>query len=114
MTAKRDRRDGWLVIQAVNRNGYKRRFKEMLKPAKRDEDTGTFSVQEVLRMVAKAGFQVQRVEGYNWPPLWADSRRLSDTRLAGISGRLESALSLKRFINLSPWLLIAAKKQTPA
>jgi len=103
-------RGGWLIIQAVNRRGYKRRLKELVRPAKRAEESGTFATQEVLRMVREAGFEIQRVEGYNWPPFKADSGRFSDSRLVHLLDRLESSLGLGRFHNISPWILLAAQK----
>jgi SAM-dependent methyltransferase len=104
--------DGLLVIQAVNRKGYKRRAKELIRPARRRADTGTISTRALLRSMTQAGFDVERVEGYNWIPMFADFGRLDNSGLVEPAAQLESALGLHRYHHVSPWVLVAARKRS--
>lgn len=102
--------NGLLVLQAVNRRGYKRRLKELVHPRKRIGGS-TRSGDEVLRSIVDAGFEVGEVEGYNWLPFPADSSRLANTSLVGLAAAVESKIGLGRHRGLSPWILVKARKQ---
>ena len=104
------RPDGALVVQAINRQGYKRRLKELLRPSRRHRSTTTGG-GEVVGSIAAAGFDVTTVEGYNWLPFRSDMSRLSDTVLVDGAAWLERRLGARRHLGLSPWILVEARKR---
>jgi SAM-dependent methyltransferase len=104
------RPDGALVVQAINRRGYKRRLKELVRPRRRHWSTTT-SGDEVVASIAAAGFEVTTVEGYNWLPFRSDMSRLSDTVIVDGAAWLERRLGARRHLGLSPWILVEARKR---
>ena len=57
--------------------------------------------------VVKLGFDIKQVSGYNWVPF----DRLSDSAFVSSAALVEKTLRLDRLYNISPWVLVAARKE---
>jgi SAM-dependent methyltransferase len=125
---------GLLIFEALNRHSYKGvltsmarwaartgRFRLMMRRSSRlralenrfgrSEGGEPFpgeSCEETLQSAAALGFSVVAISGFNWLPF----RRLSNSRLVAPAAWLEKALRLDRHPASSPWVLLAAQKQT--
>jgi SAM-dependent methyltransferase len=58
--------------------------------------------------ITELGFEILREEGICWMPFG----RMSDSPLVPIATQLERALGLRKWTNISPWIVFAAKKTT--
>ena len=63
--------------------------------------------RQVLRAAVAHGFAIQAVSGYSWPPF----TRNSNSRFVEAAALLESVLRLDRVYQISPKILVAAKKR---
>jgi ubiquinone/menaquinone biosynthesis C-methylase UbiE len=101
--------DGLLIFDFLNRHSYKWLLKQI---SGRTEyltlSSANLSYREVLRAVADHGFGIQAVSGYNWIPF----TRESNSSLVGATALIEQKLRLDRFYNISPKLLVAARKRS--
>lgn len=105
------REGGLLIIAAENRFSYK----GFLKKQVLQEDKGpsnwvkhsyASNLGQILSRLRNAGFQVQRVRGFNWAP----ATRVSNSRLVSLGTSLERMLFLDRAASLSPWTLTLAQR----
>jgi SAM-dependent methyltransferase len=101
---------GRLIIQAVNRSGYKRAVKRALNRSSVPPGSHVFTTVEVLRLLRQHGFSVEDVRGYNWPPFKPRFSPWSDSPSVRYADLLERRLHLDRSHRLSPWILVAGTK----
>jgi SAM-dependent methyltransferase len=108
------RSGGVLVVQLLNRHGYKRALKNTVGRVVhlgRDRMNQQFidvpTCGEVLDMMVAEGFEILGTQGYNWLPFARDS----NSPLVDAAAALEGALGLRQVPALSPWVLIAGRKR---
>jgi SAM-dependent methyltransferase len=108
------RSNGVLVVQMLNRHGYKRALKHTvgrIVRLGRDRLNQQFidvpSCGEMVDMLAGEGFEILGTQGYNWLPFARDS----NSPLVDAAAALEGALGLRQVPALSPWVLIAGRKR---
>ncbi len=98
--------DGLLICQFLNRHSYKWMSKRLLR---RDvQEIAHQSYVQFAYDVVKLGFDIKQVNGYNWVPF----DRFSDSALVGPAALVEKILRLDRLYNISPWVLVAARKRS--
>lgn len=105
---------GSLIMQAVNRLGYKRTMRRVIKRSSTPAGSYVFTPGEVLGLLRQQRFTVEEVAGYNWPPFKPRFSPRSDSALVGYAARIEHGLRLDRLHRLSPWILVAARKASIA
>ncbi len=97
--------DGLLICQFLNLHSYKWISKRLLG---RDVQEIVYqSYDEFAHDVVKFGFDIKQVSGYNWVPF----DRFSDSALVSPMALVEKILRLDRLYNISPWVLVAARKR---
>jgi SAM-dependent methyltransferase len=108
------RSGGVLIVQLLNRHGYKRALKQAFGRVvrlDRDRMDERFidipSCGEVLKLMGAEGFEILGTRGYNWLPFARDS----DSMLVDVAAAFEYALGLHRVAAFSPWVLIAGRKR---
>ena len=105
---------GCLILQAVNRQSYKRWLKKQVRGRERVRGPGgNLSTPELLQCIADAGLVVKVVRGYNWLPLAPTTNKLNHPLIVSPLTWLETRLPLGDYPAASPWLLIAARKPAP-
>lgn len=104
---------GLLIFDSLNQHSYKWVLKRLrrslgLDPPGNwsDKWINILSCGEVLRATANCGFEIQAVSGYNWVPFTQES----DNNLVDTAALIEQALRLDCYYNISPRILIAARK----
>jgi SAM-dependent methyltransferase len=96
---------GLLIFDSLNRRGYKWRLKNLLG-RQLMLPSADLDYQDVLRAALDHGFEIQAIRGYNWAPV----TRESNSKLVHLAALVESALGLDRYYQLSPKILVAARK----
>ena len=96
---------GLLVFDALNRRSYKWHLKnrvgrQLVLPS------ADLDYRQVLRAAVDHGFEVRAISGYNWVPF----TRQSDSNLVRAAAFVESALRLDRYYQISPKILVAARR----
>ncbi len=71
-----------------------------------DLPSADLDYREVLRAAVDHGFEIRAVSGYNWVPF----TRHSDSKLVRVAALVESALRLDRYYQISPKILVAARR----
>ena len=106
------REGGLLVFRSVSRRSYKQKLRRLLRRVKPYDPSINLSTREVLHAVVQCGFEIEAVEGYNWPPFIADFAPLSNSSLVWAAALVEEKLQLGRYYGVSPWVLVAARKRS--
>jgi SAM-dependent methyltransferase len=65
-----------------------------------------YSSREMTARLSCAGFRREEGLGFNWLPF----TRASDNPLIPLSAKLEALLQLRRLVSVSPWVILAARK----
>lgn len=97
--------EGLLICQFLNRHSYKWMSKRLLS-----HDVQKINYQNYPQFahdVVNSGFDIKQVSGYNWIPF----DRFSDSTLVNSAALVEKTLRLDRLHNISPWVLVAARKR---
>lgn len=105
------RSGGILVVVAWNKLSVRGLTSRIIYQV-RGKKTGDFYTRShswLRRQLAGAGFQLLRQEGFCWSPFG----RASNSSLVPWFVKLERLLRLHRFIALSPWVAIIARKSDP-
>jgi SAM-dependent methyltransferase len=104
---------GLLLFDFLNRHSYKVMLKKLLRrlrfssaPGFEDKWLNVWSYSEALQAIDGAGCTVHRAMGYGWIPFSVDS----ESKLVPRTGRAERALRLGGWPNVSPRVLVAARK----
>lgn len=108
-------RDGGLLIfDALNRHSYKlilkrlgRFFSPLFSCRPNDKWIDVFSCREVLQLIGPAGFHLESVRGYSWPPFSQNS----NNRLVNATASVERILRLDHFPHGSPRIVMAVRKK---
>lgn len=99
---------GLLIFQAINRFNYKRGLKKLTGRGTVDTSQSfNMNSREILYTATEHGFSILAVSGYNWVPF---DRRSAST-LVGTAAWVEQKLQLAHYYRISPWILVAAKKE---
>ena len=101
------RPNGLLIFDFINRNNYKRLLMTAMGRIRGLADVYKRDCKEVSEVLVDHHFQEIAKHGYNWIPF----HRQSNSRLVEVMAKVESTLALQRLYALSPWLLVAARKQ---
>lgn len=101
------RPNGLVVFDFINRHNYKRLLMNALGRTQALDTAYKRSCQEVFQLLINHNFQVITSHGYNWIPF----QRQSNSRWVDVMASIESALLLQRLYSISPWILVAARKQ---
>ena len=96
---------GLLIFDALNRRSYKWHLKNRLG-RRLELPSADLDYREVLRAAVGHGFEVKVIRGYNWVPF----TRHSDSKLVRVAALVESALRLDRHYQVSPKILVAARR----
>jgi len=97
---------GVFIFTELNKQSWRYLFHMMLR--KEDVKYNVGSVKDYRLALIHTGFEVNDIEGFMWIPLIVSS----DTVLVDIFAFLESQFGLQKWVDQSPWLLIAAKKKS--
>lgn len=97
---------GLLIFDALNRHSYKWHLKNRAGRALA-LPSANLDYQQILRAAGAQGFAIQAVSGYSWPPF----TRNSNSRFVAVADRIESLLRLDHLYQISPKILVAAKKR---
>lgn len=95
-----------LIHQFLNQHSYKWLLKRLTKELEWASPTSYLKPRHFLQSTVQSGFRSQSIRGYSWPP----TVRSSNSNLIGLESRLEKNLQLDRLTQISPWLLVAARK----
>jgi hypothetical protein len=98
--------EGLLICQFLNRYGYKGVVKSLGGYVA--QNLGYMSYAQFVATMRRSDFAIEQARGYNWLPC----RRLSNKRFVKVLAWAEQRLHLDRFPHLSPWCLVAARKQS--
>jgi SAM-dependent methyltransferase len=96
---------GLLLFDALNRHSYKWRLKNLLG-RRLNLPSADIDYRDVLQAARGLGFEIEAIRGYNWPPF----TRQSNSRFVHVAALIESTLRLDRCYQLSPKILVAARK----
>ena len=96
---------GLLIFDALNRRSYKWHLKNRVG-RQLELPSAELDYCEVLRAAVRHGFEILDISGYNWVPF----TRHSDSGLVRAAAFVESALRLDRFYQISPKILVAARR----
>jgi SAM-dependent methyltransferase len=104
---------GLFIFETLNRHSYKWGLKKLrrclgLGPTAEwyDRQLNVAGCGQVLRVVRDYGFDIQAVSGYGWIPF----TRKSGSGLVDAMARVERTLRLDRWYEISPRILVAARK----
>lgn len=100
---------GLLVIAEINEGSWRNHLSERLG-RRQGRPYNIATAEGYRRALTAAGFKILAERGFLWMPLPFNS----DSLLVGAFARLEAALGLGRWIDQSPWLLIAARRPDAA
>jgi len=101
------RPNGLVIFDFINRHNYKRLFMNAVGRTKKLDSAYKRNCKEVSQLLVEHNFQVIARQGYNWIPF----HRQSNSRLVAGMARIESTMRLQQLYQLSPWILVAARKQ---
>ena len=96
---------GLLIFDALNRHSYKWHLKNRVG-RHLGLPSADLDYRDVLRTAVHHGFEILAISGYNWVPF----TRHSDSGLVRAAAFVESALRLDRFYQISPKILVAARR----
>ena len=96
---------GLLIFTELNKNSWRYLFHKMFR--KEDGSYNVKSVEDYKLTLYKTGFEINDIEGFVWIPLTV----ASDSILVDLFAFIESRFELQKWIDQSPWLLVAAQKK---
>jgi 2-polyprenyl-3-methyl-5-hydroxy-6-metoxy-1,4-benzoquinol methylase len=96
---------GIFIFTELNKFSWRYILHKMFR--KKDGKYNVKSIEDYRSALKNTGFEVNDIEGFMWIPLTV----ISDSVLVDLFAYLESWLGLQKWIDQSPWLLIAAQKE---
>ncbi len=101
------RHNGLLIFDFLNRISYKWMLKQLTNRIDYLQNpSANLSYKEVFEAMTNYGFQVIGTRGYNWQPFTRDS----DSPAVSIAATVEDIFQLERLYQISPKILVAARK----
>lgn len=107
------RPDGVFVLTLQNRTSWKGLLARLRRNRYRAEHGATYyvwSFGDLKRSLGDAGLRVTCAAGLNWLPFMRDS----DSGLIGPLSIAEGVLGLRKLASVSPWVLVAARRDPSA
>ena len=99
--------DGLLIFDFLNRKSYKWLLKRMTgRTDYLQHPSAGLSHLDVFTALETSGFHIENAIGYNWQPF----TRNSNSTLVEIAASIEDMLHLEQFYQISPKILVAARK----
>ncbi len=97
---------GYMIFTSGNAASYKRRLQQLFG---RHKGRYLFTTGDIKNSLRRAGFEIKKLQGYNWLPV----RRESQSPLIPVLAHLEKNLGLENLPSASPWIICLARLQTP-
>jgi predicted RNA methylase len=96
--------NGTFIFVATNKKSW--RYKLHNLRIRKSKNYGEFSLKEYKGLISKFGFSVIDVKGFNWIPFRVNSNNILISGFA----KIENILRLNKWLDQSPWLIFACRK----
>lgn len=96
--------NGLLIFVGTNKESWRYKLHNLKK--NKSKNFGELSLYEYKTLIDHYGFDVIDIKGFNWMPFSVNS----NNSLIPAFSKIESCLKLDKWLNQSPWFLMACKK----
>ncbi len=96
--------EGIIIFTATNKNSWRYKLHSLRKNKSRNYDV--YNLSEYQSLIRNKGFEILRIEGFNWMPFKVNSNSI----FVNLFALIEKIFFLKKWIRQSPWYLFACKR----
>jgi 2-polyprenyl-3-methyl-5-hydroxy-6-metoxy-1,4-benzoquinol methylase len=97
--------DGILIFVGTNKRSWRYKLHNLRK--RKSKNFGELTIDEYLELLKWSRFELIDIKGFNWMPFRVNSNNI----LIPLFTFIERILGLGRWLNQSPWLLVACRKK---
>lgn len=99
---------GMVIFSCTNPGSWRFQLRKVYHWISAPHPYTELKLDELTTLLARCGFKAEAMEGMNWIPLPVNS----NSRFVGLFAWIEKTFRLSRWISQSPWILVAARKNT--